>query len=53
MKLKVGDLIRCKDKEDMIDTMQELLRYGVNTDFIYEYMGMKGLWLKVTEIKEV
>lgn len=34
--LKVGDTIKCRDKDDLVDTMQKLLKAGVETDFLYE-----------------
>ena len=45
--LKIGDTIKCRDEEDCIQTMQELSECGVNTDFLYEKDGEKGLWLEV------
>lgn len=30
--LKVGDTIKCHDPDDMIDTMNELVKSGVETD---------------------
>lgn len=33
--LKKGDIITCKDADDMIHTMQELSKAGVDTDFNY------------------
>ncbi len=34
--LKVGDIITCSDKNDMIETMLSLNDAGVWTDFIYK-----------------
>lgn len=48
--LKVGDAIKCADKEDLIDYMQGLEKMGYSTDFAYEMDGEKGLWLEITGI---
>lgn len=45
--LKVGDTIKCSNKDDMVNTMNELFKAGVDTDFLYEKDGEKGLWLEV------
>ena len=37
--LKVGDTIKCHDPDDMIDTMNELVKSGVETDFLYKKDG--------------
>lgn len=37
--LKVGDRIVCHDTEDLIDTMNNLARAGVQTDFWYQDGG--------------
>lgn len=50
--LKVGDTIQCHDADDMIDYMQALLSEGIDTDFLYEKDGEKGLWLIVTEVPD-
>ena len=47
--LKVGDTIKCHDKDDLIKTMTELAKYGIFTDFMYEKDGENGLWLVVTK----
>lgn len=46
--LKVGDTIKCHDLDDMIDTMNELVKSGVETDFLYRKDGKEGFWLVVT-----
>lgn len=48
-KMKVGDTITCANKYDLIDTMQELAREGIETDF--DYSGDKPR-LIVKAIKE-
>ena len=34
--LKVGDTIKCRDPDDMIDTMNDLVKSGIETDFLYK-----------------
>ena len=50
--LKVGDYIKCHDKEDMADTSIELCKDGIQTEFVYEMNGEGGLWLVVTEVED-
>ena len=45
--LKSGDTIKCSDEEDMIETMNELEKYDIQTDFLYEKDGEKGYWLEI------
>ena len=45
--LKKGDTIRYHDKDEMVNTFMELQKEGVDTDFLYEKDGEKGLWLVV------
>lgn len=47
--LKVGDTIKCHDKDEMIDLMHELEKENIETDFMYEKDGVKGLWLVVVK----
>ena len=48
--MNVGDTIKCKDPEEMVNLMYELNREGIETDFMYEKDGVKGLWLEVVKI---
>ena len=48
--LRAGDFIECYDENDMVATMQELSKHNIETDFVYEHFGQKGLWLQVTKI---
>lgn len=48
--LKVGDTIKCCNKEDLLETHNELALNGVHTDFMYEKDGRQGLWLEVIRI---
>ena len=50
--MKVGDTIKCADKEDCVNTMVNLATDGIETDFLYEKDGEKGLWLIINKIKE-
>ena len=47
--LKVGDTIKCHDTDDLINTMTELAKCDIVTDFLYEKDGEKVLWLVVTK----
>lgn len=48
--MKIGDTIKCKDPEEMVNLIYELNREGIETDFLYEQDGVKGLWLEVVKI---
>ena len=48
--LKVGDTIKCANKEDCVRTMTELAKEDIVTDFLCEKDGESGLWLEVTRI---
>lgn len=48
--IKVGDTIKCRDKDDMVNTLTDLAREGIETDFMYEKDGENGLWLVVTDV---
>ena len=50
--LKIGDVIRCHDKVDAIETHNELARNGIQTDFVFERNGKQGLWLEIKQIGE-
>ena len=49
--LQVGDTIKCSDPEEMVDYMYTLNREGIETDFMYEKDGERGLWLEITKIR--
>lgn len=49
--MQVGDTIKCNNIDDMIDLMQSLIKDGIETDFLFEKEGEKGLWLIITEVK--
>lgn len=48
--LKVGDTIKCADKEYCVNTMVNLATEGIETDFMYEKDRKKGLWLEVIRV---
>lgn len=48
--LKVGDTIKCKTAGEMICLMYELQKENIETDFMYEKDGVKGLWLVVEKV---
>ena len=50
--LNVGDTIKCANAEDMINTMQELAKENIQTDFLYEKDGETGLWLEIIKVGE-
>lgn len=50
--LKIGDTIKCASKDDAVDTMQNLAKEGIDTDFLYEKDGIKGIWLIVCKIEK-
>ena len=39
---KVGDTIKCHDKDEMLQVMTNLAKQGILTDFMYEKDGIKG-----------
>lgn len=45
--VKVGDAIKCHDKDELVRVMGELVKQGIYTDFLFEKNGIKGLWLVV------
>lgn len=49
--LQAGDTIQCSNKEDLLNTHNELSKNGIITDFMYEKDGIKGLWLVVKNEK--
>ena len=51
-KLNVGDTIKCSDKAEAIMIMMALEDDGLETDFLYEKDGQKGLWIEVTGIQK-
>lgn len=51
LELQVGDTIQCGDTDDVVKTMKDLAKEGVETDFLYEKDGVQGLWLEVKVVK--
>lgn len=50
--MEIGDTIECANADDMIEIMQELAKQGIETDFMYEKKGKRGLWLIVTKVSK-
>lgn len=50
--LNVGDTIKCIDAVNGIKTMNVLARNGIETDFLYEKDGVKGIWLVVERVEK-
>lgn len=50
--MNIGDTIECNDADDMIETMSKLLKDGIESEFLYEKDGAKGLWLKVISVEQ-
>lgn len=50
---KVGDTIKCHNKEEMVEISCALAREDIITDFLYEKDGERGLWLTVEAVAEV
>lgn len=50
-RLEVGDTIQCRDKEEMVKYMMALAQEGIDSDFLYEKDGKKGLWLVIIDTK--
>ena len=48
--LSVGDTIKCANKDDLLQTHNELAENNIMTDFMYEKDGIKGLWLVIEKI---
>lgn len=48
-RLKVGDTIQCHDKDEMVDIFLALQKEDIDSDFLYEKDGEKGLWLIITK----
>lgn len=49
--VKVGDTIKCHDKDEMLQVMTNLAKRGIFTDFMYEKDGMEGYWLVVEKVE--
>ena len=50
--MNVGDTIKCSNAEEMINVMYELTKEGIDTDFMFEKDGEKGLWLVVVGVEK-
>lgn len=50
VKLNAGDIIKCHDKDDLIRVHEGLAKVDIETEFVYEMNGEKGLWLRIEKI---
>lgn len=48
--MNIGDTIKCNDADDMIETMSKLSKDGIESEFLYEKDGIKGLWLEIVAV---
>ena len=48
--LQVGDTIQCRDREEMLHYMYALQDDGIESEFLYEKNGVKGLWMEITKV---
>lgn len=49
MKLKKGDLIKCRDTEDAASVADALSKNGIEWDFVYEHDGEEDIWIEIRE----
>lgn len=49
--LRKGDTIKCSDAEEAAYLIHELAMEDIETDFLYEKDGEKGIWLVVTKVR--
>lgn len=45
--LNKGEIVRCKDKLDMLITDQALMQAGYVTDYIYKYNMIDVYWIEI------
>lgn len=51
--LKVGDVIKCRGKEEAVELTTYLhCTHGIETDFLYKKDGEQGICLEVVKIEE-
>ena len=48
--LQVGDTIKCSTSDEMIYLMNQLAKENIETDFLYEKDGERGLWLEIIKV---
>lgn len=49
MGINIGDYIKCHDKDEMFDIMDQLSKVGYESDFVFTKDGEKGYWLEVLD----
>lgn len=45
--LQKGELIKCRDKVDMLVTDQALMEAGYITEYVYKINNVEGLWIEI------
>lgn len=48
--LNVGDTIQCSSSEEMAEINSVLGREGIETEFLYQYKGIKGYFLYIEKV---
>ena len=46
-KIKPGDFIKCKDKEDAANVAETMSNLGYIWEFCFEHNGQKGIWIEI------
>lgn len=46
-KIQIGDLIKCRDKEDAAGVAETLSNLGYIWDYVFEHDGQKGIWIEI------
>ena len=46
-KIQIGDLIKCRDKEDAGGVAETLSNLGYIWDYVFEHDGQKGIWIEI------
>lgn len=47
--LKVGTILKCRNVDEMLDTMYDLESQGYKTDFVLRKDGQKVFWLEIVD----
>ncbi len=47
--MKKGEVIRCKDVEEIVDIDHGLNLLGYTTNFLYQHNGEHGLFIEIIE----
>lgn len=49
--MKIGDTIKCHDKEELINLMMLLQEEGIMTEPFYKKRLRRGFWLRIVGFK--